>query len=60
MKLKELLKVLYHYTEIQLYNTNSEYIGLFLPSHIEESLFDKKVIEISINNNECLEILIEN
>jgi len=59
MKLKDLLKVIYHYTEIQLYNTDSEYIGWFLPLNIEESLFEKKVVEVSINNNECLEILIE-
>ena len=59
MKLIDLLKVLYLYTEVQIYNANNEYIGDFIAMNIDESLHDKKVVEIFINSNECLEIWIE-
>ena len=59
MKLKELLKVIYHYNEIELYNDNNEYLGWYIPSTVAKELLDKEVIEITTNDKCQLEILIK-
>ena len=59
MKLIDLLKVIYHYNEIELYNDNNEYLGWYIPSTVTKEFLDKEVIEITTNDKCQLEILIK-
>ena len=59
MKVIDLLKVIYHYNEIELYNDNNEYLGWYIPSTVAKEFLDKEVIEITTNDKCQLEILIK-
>ena len=60
MKLIDLLKVLYDYNEIELYNNNNEYLGFYYDyANIKEEYQNKKILSIWVNDHGQLEIVIE-
>ena len=60
MKLIDLVKVLYGYNEIELYNSNNEYLGFYYDyNNIKEEYQNQKILSIWVNDHGQLEIYIE-
>lgn len=58
MRLKELLKVIYPYTEIQLYNDNNENLGFWYGANYITDWQDNKVTQVSATEEGTMEIWI--
>ena len=60
MKLIDLVKVLYGYNEIELYNSNNEYLGFYYDyNNIKKEYQNQKILSIWVNDHGQLEIYIE-
>jgi hypothetical protein len=60
MKLIDLLKVLYGYNEIELYDNNRQYLGFYYNvTEIKEEYQNQKILSVWVNDHGQLEIVIE-
>ena len=63
MKVKDLLKVLYGYNEIELYDNNRQYLGFYYGYYdnvrIKEEYQNQKILSLWVHNHGQLEIVIE-
>lgn len=63
MKLKDLLKVLYSYNEIELYDNNRQYLGFYYGFddniRIKEEYQNQKILNLWVHDHGQLEIVIE-